>query len=354
MSRVIAMASALAFIVLAAVTRTTATATTATWPTPSIAWWYACDGNSELELAQIVPHAHLVTSVQTYCGWTVADNGTVVNTDERERKCCQSFFPALTKLGVRAELVLNGGNCSIASYRKLWGAPNTAGQLLAIALEANASGWNIDLEPQSVGGSPPRPCGGLPTGTRADATTFAAWLAAVRGVLQRQGIRLTAAVAEWSPVLGAFATLAPSVDRLQNMGLYNLGGPLQWHVRFAHFLASGAPRAKLAPGLGCWDVGDGAWWETAAGAAYKVNQSKAARVAELAMFRLYPNANASLQWPFPHWWRALEGFVQNGKPSAAPASAGPLPARRVDPLMVRAGQASVTALSQSVSGVGWR
>ena len=50
---------------------------------------------------------------------------------------------------VRPELATGAGNCSIVSYRKLWADTASSPQvLLKAALAVNASGWNIDLEPQ--------------------------------------------------------------------------------------------------------------------------------------------------------------------------------------------------------------
>ena len=60
-------------------------------------------------------------------------------------------------------------------------------------------------------------CQGPPTGTAADAELFAAWMAVLRLALNEIGVRLTVDVASWSPVIGAYATLAPSVDRLMCM-----------------------------------------------------------------------------------------------------------------------------------------
>lgn len=60
----------------------------------------------------------------------------------------------------------------------------------------------------------------MPIGTADDAKLYAKWLSAVRAVLNPHGIRLTADVASWSPVLTEYATLAPAVDRLQTMSTY--------------------------------------------------------------------------------------------------------------------------------------
>ena len=94
----------------------------------------------------VKPHAELVTSIMSYCGLDVADNATIITTFY---STCKQLFPALSQLGIRSELALNAGNCSIDVYRRLWAdtivSPAT---LLSSALAANATGINIDLEPQ--------------------------------------------------------------------------------------------------------------------------------------------------------------------------------------------------------------
>lgn len=241
----------------------------------------------------------LVTSIQSYCGYTVCDNGTVCGGFS---SACESFFPAAAALGVRNELNLDSGNCSIAAYRALW-ADTTASPaaLLAAAIAANASGWNIDLEPQADN------CAGSPTGTSADAAVFAAWLAAVRAVLAQHGIRLTVDVADWSPVLREFSALAPAVDRLQDMETYNGDSEAEWLGYYAP-LAAVQPRSVAGVGLGCWDDGKGAWWETPAGAAAKVSRAIADGMQELALFRLDPDTGGA-EWPSAYWWPTLQAFV---------------------------------------------
>jgi hypothetical protein len=114
----------------------------APWPARTVSWWYACDNNWPQALAYVQPYAPaMVTSVQTYCGWTVSDAGTIVGGTS---SACVNFFAGARALGVRAELTLDAGNCSIAAYRTLW-ADTTASpaQLLNAALAANATGWNM-------------------------------------------------------------------------------------------------------------------------------------------------------------------------------------------------------------------
>lgn len=275
------------------------------WPSPAISWWYAADNNWPQVISMISPFVGnattptLVTSVQSYCGYEVCDDGSVCG---GLSSACAAFFPAAAALGVRNELNLDSGNCSIAAYRTLW-ADTTAspGVLLAAALAANATGWNIDLEPQADN------CKGNPTGTAADAVAFAAWLTAVRDVLTPHGIRLTVDVADWSPVLSAFSTLAPAVDRLQDMETYNGDSEAEWLTYYAPLRAV-QPRSVAGVGLGCWEDGKGAWWETPAGAAAKISRAIADGMPELALFRLDPDTGGAA-WPPAFWWSALQAFA---------------------------------------------
>ena len=170
------------------------------------------------------------------------------------------------------------------------------------ALAANASGWNIDLEPQSDS------CKGLPTGDASDAALFASWLSAVRSALQPHGLRLTVAVASWSPVLSQFGTLAPAVDRLQNMQTYNGIGEAPWTRSLDAFLKA-TPLRAVGVGLGAWNDSKAQWWETPKGANAKVRLAVERKVPELAVFRLVPSTEVQPEWPLDFWWGALRAFV---------------------------------------------
>ena len=274
-------------------------------PTPwwhankTISWWYAPDNNWPQAVALITPHARLVTSVMAYCGLDIADNGTVI---PAFHDTCAGLFPALRALGVRAELATGSGNCSIAAMRLLWADLTVSpAALLDAMLLAGADGLNIDFEPQADN------CQGAPTGTAADAAAFSRWLAAVRALLQPHGMRLTVDVASWSPVLAQYAVLAQGADRLLTMETYNADSPAQWRGLLEDFVGH-TPREAAGVGLGAWSDGKGAWWETAAAASYKVNQSAAAGVPELAVFRILPSQ--SPPWPLDFWWDALAAFLQ--------------------------------------------
>ena len=290
------------------------------WPDKVVSWWYA--SGSQASFAALIDQVNqperlpLVTSIQTYCGHDISDDGRIImNPHQGNISACEEFFPKLAQLGVRPELATGAGNCSIATYRKLWRDTTESPQvLLRAALAVNASGWNIDLEPQGgpntgkVGWG----CqgGSLPIGTAEDAKLFASWLAAVRAVLKPHGIRLTADVAGWSPVLKEFATLAPAVDRLQDMSTYNGAGLVSWELDF-HAFVGATPRTAVGVGLGVWDDKKDQWWETAPAAKAKVAQAIKSGVPELACFRLVPAAEAGGdETPASYWGAALKPFLQ--------------------------------------------
>ena len=279
---------------------TCASASGAPWwnSSKTISYWWAVDANEVTALlSTIAAHKSVVTSLISYCGLDIRDDGTLVTTFS---PVCADLFPRLRALGVQPEVTSNSGSCSIAAMRKLWSDPASPPALLAYALAANASGISIDFEPQADS------CKGPPTGDAADAAPFAAWLGACRALLAPRGIRLTVAVASWSPVLAQSATLARGADRLLSMETYNGGSAAEWDGLLHSFLA-GAPAAAAGVGLGAWSDGAGAWWETAGAAAHKVAAARAAGVPELAVFRMHPSKQPP--WPLDFWWAALEAFV---------------------------------------------
>jgi hypothetical protein len=262
--------------------------------------WYAADNNWRDAVALLQAHPGAVSSVITFCGLDLSDAGTLIPSFS---PACSQLFPALAAEGVKAEVSTGGGNCSISAMRVLWADPASPPALLAYALAANASGVSVDFEPQADN------CKGGATGSSADAAPFSAWLTAVRALLAPHDIRLTVDVAGWSPVLKEYATLARGVDRLLTMETYNGDSAAQWGPYLSEFLA-GTPLEKAGVGLGAWGAGKDGWWETPAGAAFKVNASAAAGVPELAVFRILPAKNPP--WPLPFWWEALARFREGG------------------------------------------
>lgn len=263
-----------------------------------VSFWYGPDNNWAEAVSLVSAHRKSVTSVMSYCGLDVQDNGSI---STYFSAACASFIPALQSLGVQAEIVLNSGNCSIDAYRLLWADLTVSPRVLRDAvIAANASGLNIDFEPQADN------CKGAPTGAATDAASFVAWLQAVRAQLAPLGARLTVDVAGWSPVLAQYAVLAQGVDRLLDMSTYNGNSPSAWSTEFDAFVSK-APLDTVGVGLGGWADGENAWWETPDAAPYKVNKSIAANVPELAVFRIYTEKSPS--WPLDFWWTPLEAFL---------------------------------------------
>lgn len=129
-------------------------------------------------------------------------------------------------------------------------------------------------------------CAGSPTGNSADAALFAQWLEAVRTILSPHGVRLTVAVANWSPVLREFKTLAGAVDRLLDMETYNAKSYMEWLTYYTPLL--GIPRSQAGVGLGCWldKSTNGTWSVTNTSAVQRVQRAISDQMLELAMFRL--------------------------------------------------------------------
>ena len=271
------------------------------WQSGVISHWYAPDNDWPSAVDIVKAHAPLVTSVMSYCGIDVADNGTMIIAFH---DTCVGLFAALKGLGVRAELATGSGNCSIDAFRTLWrDTVESPATLRDAVLAVGASGLNIDFEPQADN------CQGGATGDAGDAALFAAWLGAVRAQLSPHGVRLTVDVASWSPVLREYATLAAGVDRVLTMETYNGDNPSQWDGFFSDFVGA-TPLDKAGVGLGAWSDAKSDWWETSAAAQYKVNASLAAKVPELAVFRIVPAPEVSPEWPLGFWWPALSAFKQ--------------------------------------------
>ena len=258
------------------------------WPNPAVSWWYSPDNNWPLMIDQVAAHPSVVSSVMVYCGPEVSDEGTIVGSisDLCVGAGGGNIFEELIALGIRPELVLNSGNCSIDAYRTLWtqNANVSIATLVSMAVSTNASGWNIDLEPQADN------CQGGGTGEASDAALFASWLTSLRSALHAVGVRLTVDVASWSPVLSQFTTLAPSVDRLMDMDTYNADSLEGWLSTYGLMGNSAVPRSVAGIGLGCWvDAStNGTWSVTPEAAAQRIAQSVSDGVPELAMFRLVP------------------------------------------------------------------
>ena len=92
------------------------------WPSPAIGWWYTADHNWPLLMEQVAPHKNVVTSVMVFCGPEVADDATI--TTHIAKACIEEngngTLPALAAMGIRPELWIGSGNCSIDTFRRLW------------------------------------------------------------------------------------------------------------------------------------------------------------------------------------------------------------------------------------------
>jgi hypothetical protein len=69
------------------------------------------------------------------------------------------------------------------------------------------------------------------------------------------------------------------------------------------------PLSKAGIGLGAWSDGKSDWWETPAGATFKVNRAISDGVPELAVFRLLPQPEQNPPWPLDFWWGALAAYM---------------------------------------------
>jgi hypothetical protein len=85
----------------------------------------------------------------------------------------------------------------------------------------------MDLEPQI--GKPGR------TSTAADAALYASWAKKVAPTLHAGGMRFTADVAGFSPMIKDFSALAKGFDRLMDMDTYNAASLARWAATFDQF-----------------------------------------------------------------------------------------------------------------------
>jgi len=92
------------------------------------------------------------------------------------------------------------------------------------------------------------------------------------------------------------------------METYNGDSPAQWQAYF-DYLVDNTPLSSVGMGVGTWDDTKNGWWETEAGAQYKVAAAIGAKVPEIAAFRLLPTQQP-FPWPNDFWWAALRRFRQ--------------------------------------------
>jgi hypothetical protein len=178
----------------------------------SVTMWYApgayggTDINASLEL--LAAHPGRVSSLLLYCGHEITAAGLTTH-PERDLQnqttamlCRDGQFGAraglierLGAMGVRPEICLDSGSNDIRDMRRFFhnGSANIAA-MVAIGRSWGVKGWHLDLEPQVGGAS-----------TAADAALYAAFLRAAKPAFNAAGMRLTASVARWAPMLSDYS-----------------------------------------------------------------------------------------------------------------------------------------------------
>eukprot|EP00656_Telonema_subtile_P039633 TRINITY_DN44721_c0_g1_i1.p1 TRINITY_DN44721_c0_g1~~TRINITY_DN44721_c0_g1_i1.p1 ORF type:complete len:245 (+),score=47.46 TRINITY_DN44721_c0_g1_i1:177-911(+) len=190
---------------------------TAQSPKRSVSFWYSPSaGDLNQTISVLTRNKDAVTSMMLYCGHSVSNEGKLVGTVSPLCVGPGGIVPALVELGIGVEFVVNDGSTNATAHKIFMADPTSIPSLLAIGQANKISGWNLDLEPQSV------------PGTAADAVVYAAFCQKLRAALNPAGIRLTIDVAQWSVMLAQFSVLAPSVDRLMNMETYNADSLNGW------------------------------------------------------------------------------------------------------------------------------
>jgi hypothetical protein len=147
---------------------------------------------------------------------------------------------------------MDSGRSNVSDYRKFFAnGTQNIDAMVAIGKKWGIKGWSMDLEPQV----------GSPASTKADAALYAKWLSQAKIAFNKEGMRLTVAVAQWATMLNDYKLLAPSVDRILDMETYNADSYKGWlngdnfGGYYNKLLTAGA--TKVAPGMGCWNASCG-------------------------------------------------------------------------------------------------
>lgn len=218
------------------------------------------------------------------------------------------IFPRLAAMDIGPELILNSGTNNIKDYHIFWANASNVDRLVALVAQYRAVGLHFDLEPQV----------GVPASTPADAQLFAGFLAKLRSRLAPRGVRVTAAVAQWSAMLKQFGVLSAATDRLLDMETYSANSMAGWLSGDAYggdyqeFLAGCTPRSVCAPAIGAWDAACGkapCWTSTEASGQPRIARMIADDIPEAAVFRLVQRPPASVM-PQPWWWPLLAQFAK--------------------------------------------
>lgn len=229
----------LSLLFLVAATRPAAAAASPTNRT--VSYWFSVSSADAIPpfLALVSAHPAAISTVILDCGTAIAVNGSLPLPPLSAP--CLAAVLGLNQLRIGVELAIGLANCSIAALRTFSTvAPAATGAALAAFARANnITGVSIDAEPQANN------CAGSPTGSAADAIVFASGLAALRTPLNAAGVRLTICVADWSPVVGDYAVLAPAVDRLLDMETYTAPSWTTWLGYYHNIVRDDVPRAKV-------------------------------------------------------------------------------------------------------------
>eukprot|EP01065_Artemidia_motanka_P030424 TRINITY_DN36444_c0_g1_i1.p1 TRINITY_DN36444_c0_g1~~TRINITY_DN36444_c0_g1_i1.p1 ORF type:complete len:325 (+),score=125.91 TRINITY_DN36444_c0_g1_i1:65-976(+) len=281
----------------------------------AVSFWYAPSKNDMNDTLMVLSkNRAAVTSVMLTCGHQVDNTGALVGTTSPlcDDGAGGGMIPALKAIGIKPELWLEDGSTN-ATAHKIWFANATAqaAALTAIGKKHGVYGWNLDLEPQKV------------PGTAADGKLYAAACTTLKAALNKEGMRLTVDVAQWSAMLNDFSVLAPAVDRLMNMETYNANSMWGWTHGdlyggfYDKFVNSKVPIEKCAPGIGSWPTAkcgsSPCWTTTAASVAPRMQQMIKDGVPEISLFRLYgPQGNSTpgdQRWPEDFWWAPLHQYM---------------------------------------------
>ena len=190
---------------------------------------------SQNTLAVLAANPGVVTNVFLYCGHEVVSGGLTVD-PSLEKLCLETnLIAGLVDLNIAPEIVINSGNNDVKDYRNFFA--NETANLAAVVAEAarfGTKGVSFDLEPQ-VGLSiclleyfwalalvqESSSCflwvllfcfqTGNPASTAQDAVGYANFLGKLRPKLAETDVRLTIAVAQWSPMLSQYVSCSVEV-----------------------------------------------------------------------------------------------------------------------------------------------
>lgn len=286
--------------------------------TRDVSFWYgpASYGGEDMDavVSLMANHSNTVSSVMIYCGHGIGPGGTLSYDAANAAMCLGSGGPGsgtglirrLRAVGVIPEIVLNSGTSNITDFHLFWANDSMVEALVQAVTAFQAGGINLDLEPTSSAAT--------------DAAAYAAFCTKVKAGLEKltSPARLTVAVAQWSPMLAQYATLAPTVHRLLDMETYNAGSMTGWldgdgfGGDYVKFIDAAMPRDKAGPGLGCWPAKCGTalcWSATEPSGKPRVDRMIADDVPEMALFRLIQIPKANLTWPQDWWWPLLDEFA---------------------------------------------